>query len=250
MPDRAADVIGLEWARFARWFQKAWEPGQHLSAIGPTGEGKSTLIGGLLSLRRYVIVLDPKGGDPTIAALRYPRLESWPSDRQFTRLLRRDEEAGRASRYVVGPIVHTMEDLPKLRAATAQALRRSFAQGGWTVYVDELQVLADRRMMNLSGDAAKFLVSARSKGLSFVSGFQGPSWVPSEALRQPSWVAVAYTKDTDVVARLAEVTGRSRYEMRGLVRAIPKHGWAIFARNPREPIRVTRPPYLRPRAAA
>jgi hypothetical protein len=250
LPERPLEVEGLDWPDFCDWFKQAWEPGDHLSVIAPTKAGKTTLVSGLLGMRRYVLALDPKGGDETLAALKLRRLSSWPGEKQMDKLLAKDEEEGRKSHYVVGPVVHRGQDLPVLKRATQQALDGAFDMGGWTVYVDELQVAADRRMMNLSGSVAKLLVSARSKGVTFVSSFQAPSWVPSEAMRQPYWAAVSYTRDIDTVARLGEVMGRSRAEMKGAIRALEQHCWLFVGRNPREPIRLTRPPKVKPVRAA
>jgi hypothetical protein len=80
--------------------------------------------------------------------------------------------------------------------------------------------------------------------VTFVSSFQAPSWVPTEAVRQPYWVAVSYTRDTDVIDKLAKVMGRSIAEMRGAISELEEHVWMIVGRNPREPLRLTRPPAL------
>jgi len=151
MPEKPLEVEGLSWNSFVDWFKLAWEPGDHLTVIAPTGAGKTTLVSGLLNMRRYVLALDPKGGDDTLMSLGYPRLTQWPGERKMESLIDKNEEDGRPSRYIVGPVVHTEDDLPKLRQACADALRGSFNMGGWTVYADELQIMADRRMMNLSG---------------------------------------------------------------------------------------------------
>lgn len=59
-------VVGLEWDDFLAYMRDVWEPGQHIAMIGPTGEGKSTFAVGLLSLRKWVLALDPKGEDETL----------------------------------------------------------------------------------------------------------------------------------------------------------------------------------------
>lgn len=236
----------LPWGSFIKSWGSKWQPGEHLSVIAPAGAGKSTLVTGLLGLRRYNLVLDPKGGDNTIANLHYPRLPDWPGEKRMSKLVSDNVANGRPSRYLVGPIVVTTADLTRLRAACAGALHDAFEMGGWTVYVDELQVLTDRRMMNLGGPAARLLVAARSKGVTFVSSFQAPSWVPQEAIRQPTWIAVSYTRDTDTVNRLAEIVGRPRAEFRGAVKALPPFHWIIVGRDPRSPLLVTKPPYVAP----
>lgn len=239
------DAEALLWPDFLEWWHRAWRPGDHLSVIAPQGAGKSTFVGGILeSSRNYVLVLDPKGGDETITSLGWPRLTAWPSDREMDRLLEEDEKKNRPSRYLVGPVSTRGSDFVRLRQCCKQALDAAFDMGGWTVYVDELQVLCDRRLMNLGGEAARLLISARSRKVTFVSSFQAPSWVISEAMRQPTWVAVSYTRDIDTINRLAEIMGRDKAEMRGAIRELPPFCWLLVGRNPREPLRITKPPRL------
>ena len=247
---RQLEVVGLDWeTEFVPWFRIAWEPGDHLSVIAPTKAGKSTFVAQLLELRDYALALDPKGGDETIMKLGWPRLDRWPSDRELERLLDRAERKGQPFHYMVGAVTTRRVDLPVLKQTLGNCLDQVFDWGGFTVYVDELQLLTDRRMMNLAGKAATLLISARSRKVTFVSSFQAPSWVPSEAIRQPYWVAVSYTRDSAVVDRLAEVMGRNKAEMRGAIGELDEHVWLIVGRNPREPMRLTRPPAMKAKAA-
>jgi hypothetical protein len=61
-----------------------------------------------------------------------------------------------------------------------------------------------------------------------------------------TWCAVSYTRDTDVVNRLAEILGRPKPEIRGALKGLDKYTWLLVGRDPREPIRVTLPDYLAP----
>jgi len=131
---------------------------------------------------------------------------------------------------------------------TRQALVGSFDMGGWTVYADELQILTDPRMMDLRKEADKILIAARDRGISFVSSYQAPSWVTPQAGKQSTWVAVSYTRDTDVVNRLAEILGRPKAEIRGALAGLDPFSWLFVGRNPREPYRVTIPDFLAPKA--
>ena len=239
----------LGWAdEFRPWFQSVWEPGQHLSVIAPTGAGKTTFVGGLLDQRRYVLVLDPKGGDSTLAGLGMERLASWPGEKQLAQSVIRNDEEGLPSRYLIGPKVRHDDDLAKLREASRRALLGAFSMGGWTVYADELQILTDQRMMGLRAEVDKILIAARDRGLSFVSSYQAPSWVTPHAAKQSTWVAVSYTRDTDVVNRLAEVLGRPKPEIRAALAGLDQYAWLIVGRNPREPYRVTIPDFIAPKA--
>lgn len=235
-------VRAMPWAEFGPWFARQWKPGQHLASIGPTGVGKSTFAVGILPLRRWCLACDPKGGDDTLSALErlagFERQPSWPPSRKVYQRI----EEGSPVRLIVGPVVRKREDLPRLRSTIAEALGDAFDQGGWTVYIDELQITADPRMMGLAGSVEQLLIAARSKGVSVVSSFQRPANVPRAASDQARWVAVWYTRDVDVANRLAEMVGRQKAEIRGALRGLDEHALLLFSQNPNDPIIVTRPP--------
>jgi hypothetical protein len=236
-----AEVDALNWDEFREFFKVNWQPGQHVGVIAPTGAGKTTFSGGILDLRKYVLAIDPKGGDETLGGVNLRRLVDWPGERQMTRILDEDERKSRPSRYVVGPVVHRGEDLPKLRSAVQKALNGAFDMGGWTVYVDEAQVTADRRMMNLSAELDKLLIAARGKKVSVILSMQQPKWVTSASFSQPSWMAIGYTRDTDAVNRIAEMMGRPKAEIRGAIKGLSEYCWLVVGRDPRSPLILTKP---------
>lgn len=228
----------MPWDRFLQWFGGVWKPGEHLACIAPTGAGKSTFVVGVLqACRNYVLAFDPKGGDSTLRGSGWPRLPTWPPPPQVYK----DIADGKVARYIVGPATSLVSDLPRQRGIFQSALDGSFNDGGWTVYVDELQLMADRRMMNLSTPVERLLITARDKGLSVVSAYQRPANVPRTASDQATWVAVSYTRDKDVVDRVAEMLGRPKPEIRGLIKALEPYSWGVVGRNPHLPLIITRP---------
>jgi hypothetical protein len=245
---RSLEVVPLVWDDpddgFIAWFRDAWKPGQHVSVIAPTGAGKTTFVGGILGLRRYVLAFDPKGGDSTLMGLGLPRLDAWPGNRRMAGIVNDNDEDGKPSRYIVGPRTETRAERPKLIEVMRDALVGAFDMGGWTVYADELQILTDPRLFNLRADADEILIAARDKKLSFVSSYQAPSWVTPHAAKMSTWVAVSYTRDSDVQNRIAEICGRPKAEIRGYMDELEEFTWMVVGRNPREPVRVTLPPEI------
>ncbi len=233
-------VVALDWDTFSVWFTQHWLPGEHVSIVTPTGGGKTTLAVGILELRRWVGVLAPKGIDDTLRSLHAQHLADWPGDRRMTAMLAQDERHGRPSHYVFGPNVATYrQDWPKLVGAYQRSLEGMFRMENWTAYVDDLQLLVQ---MGLGTDATQWLISARSRHLSFVSAFQVPKRVLTAALHEPSWIFASQTRDATVVDRTAEVLGRPKAEVRGLLEETSRFTWLCIGRDPTAAVMVTMPP--------
>lgn len=248
---RFPEIIGLDWdTEVIPLLRREWEPGEHMSIIAPTGEGKTTVLTSILNDvgRKYELAFDPKGGDSTLASLGWRRIATVPDPPEWWQFYRRnpyrDMAEGRPFRAIVGPVVHTVDDERRLRLNLGRSLEKVFNQGGWTVAIDEFQVLADRRLMDLGKPAERLLIAARDKGVSVVMLFQAPRWVPRASQDQSKWNFIGLTRDRDVIARLSEILGRSRAEVQGAIDGLGArpYSWLIARNNPRKPLIVTRPP--------
>jgi hypothetical protein len=237
-PRRDRRVVALSWPNFLDHMRDNWTPGQHMALIGPTGEGKTTLAIGLLNLRRYVLALDAKGYDDSLAASGYERLLAWPPASRH-----RDNIAnGHPARFIVGGHARTdgeVAELGRLLEATVKGVRE---EGRWTLYLDEFQLLADRRMMGVTHQIEELLISARTRGTSVMCAFQAPSWVPRAATRQATWCICWQTHDEDNLKTIAQSMGRNWRELQAMMQELPEFHVLAIPRRHREPLVFTHPP--------
>lgn len=189
----------LSWdEHLATW---RWEQGDHVTLIGPTKAGKTTLAGAILPLRDYVVVLSAKPRDST--------LEAYANEHGY-RIVRRWGDVGMprrgGDRVLLWPKASDPEDFEARQYAEFRAcLSDVFQVGGWTVYVDELSYVTD--YLQLTRPLTRLWAQGRSLGVTVVASTQAPVYVPRHAYDQVVHMYLWRTRDLDRVRRLAEISG-------------------------------------------
>lgn len=171
----------LSWDEFLQRFD--WRQGEHVTLIGPTGSGKTTLALALLYLRTYVVVFGTKPRDRTLMSLirreGYRRIRAWPP-------------GPTRRRVILWPKVVDPDDIPAQAVIFDDALRQIFRSGGWCVFVDEVWYVA--KFLGLARLLELFWSQARSLGITLVATTQRPAHVPlamySEATHVFLWQMV------------------------------------------------------------
>lgn len=237
------------WSDFmASW---DWRQGEHVSVVGPTGTGKTTLIRALMP-KRYaaggaVVVLATKSRDDNLAAwARHDRLtivDDWPP---------RPPRPWRPPRPIVLPDGRELDwryrimlwprpvDVPlnQMDDEQAKVLRDAitdcFWQGGWCIVAEELRELS---ALGLDRELVKVWTQGRSAGLSLIGGAQRPRHIPLEAYSQASHLFLFGDSDTANLRRLEEIGGMNSQRLAELVRTLPKHDVLYISTRER---RVTR----------
>lgn len=242
--DDDALVVGLPWDQFLRYMAWAWKPGQHIAMIGPTGEGKTTFAAGLLSLRKYVLGLDPKGEDQTLTASGFERVGHLPSDhidlmwrvrhpetaRQWDRIHQRIAE-GYPARVIVGGPSRTLEQDAANQNLMLRCFQYAREAGGWTVYVDEFELISSQRMFGLGSWVERLLVSARSDGTSVVTSYQAQAWVSKHATRQARFAVVWATGSREMIKNIAESMGRDWRVLAAAIDELPPFHAIVIPRG-------------------
>jgi hypothetical protein len=233
-------VIGIPWELYLVWMSDVWTPGKHFALVGPTGEGKTTFAVPVLQQRKWVLALDPKGEDETLAASGFQRITSLPLPRK----IRNAVAEGKPARLIVGGSVDTDKEEAALRKLMRETIAMVRQQGGWTIYADEFQILSDARMFGLGKPIEQLLVSARSKGTSVMTAYQAPAWVPRAATRQAWGVAIWGTRDRAMIKSVAESMGRNWRDVETAVDLLPAYHVLVIPKSVRAPMVIVHPPAI------
>jgi hypothetical protein len=227
----------VPWERFLDGLHPSWEEGQHVSALGRTGGGKTTALVQLLDGRRNVVAL--------LTKLRDPLFETLPK-RGYKVVRSLDEWPDRDWHPKVALHIPSTSFDRKGTDAQAKLIRRVlhkvWRDGHTDLYVDEIAELTD--LLNLKLEMRALYKEARSSGVAIIAGTQRPAWVPKEMYSQPRFLMFWRTSDRAELLAMASMNGVDPEPVRAVVAQLDNHEVLAVDTLSGEMIR-TRPPKIK-----
>jgi len=169
-----------------------WNQGEHVGLIGPTGQGKTTLLTSLLDQRTYVALFATKPRDPSMDYLisqGYMKLERWENyaPRKFPK-------------RVIWPNATDIESEDLQKHVFDNAFKSIYRETGWCIVLDEGYYVS--KVLQLGNRMRTIWTQGRSLGISFVVATQRPRWVPLEMYDQSTHLFFWRENDDDNLSRI------------------------------------------------
>lgn len=265
-------VVFLDWPDYLDWLAgkkrthvTAWgetvrlgppaQPGEHEAYIGPTGFGKSTHVVQRMSLRKYVMAFDPKGEDETLSKSGYLRVGSIWQDSWRWRLSHRADaetwdriwksiEEGRPGRVIVGGPADSRDAVARLKALMHEGVEFCQFCPGWTMYVDEFEIMTSQEIFALRRYLNEMLIAARHNKTSVLVSYQAQAWVSKHPIRQCRRATIWPVGDPDMIKVIAQGMGRDWREVNEAAELLPEWHTLTAPRGKFHPMVVTRAPKL------
>ncbi|QWY84665.1 DNA packaging ATPase protein [Microbacterium phage Badulia] len=216
------------WEDFYAQFSRRWKQGEHVFINGQTGSGKTELALRLMEIRTYSVFFVTKPRDPIFTspfAKPYRKVNVF-SPRSTDRRLMLSAKRGSS----------TAGDVGNQYEIFSRALDTIYAQGGWTVGVDETLWISNRLKLKQDLGAAAFM--GRALNLSYVFAMQRPVNVDPVIPQSASHAFIGKTGRKDDRKTLAELYHDPQELYRGIAALKGQHEFLYVDVQGKLPIQI------------
>lgn len=211
--DIPADPNGIVPWEIARE-QMGWQQGEHVTIIGPTGQGKTTLALDLMGMRGHPLIIATKPQDSTMERMKregWHVIRKWPPTR---------------NRTILWPKMRVPRDRFTQAMVIRDALERVFVAGGYAVLIDELSYVINSLKCRL--EIEQIWQQGRALNLSLVTCILRPSHIPLLAYDQATHVIMFRDNDETNLKRMGGLGHWSKAEIIRNVSTLKRHEFLLF----------------------
>lgn len=196
--------------------QMDWKQGEHVTIIGPTGQGKTTLALELMEQRDYPLIIATKPRDSTMERMSrrgsgWHTIREWPPYRQ---------------RSILWPKLVRPADKWTQASAIREALENVFVAGGYAVLIDELSYVIDE--LKCGTEIRQIWQQGRALNISLVTCILRPSHVPLLAYDQATHIVMFRDNDETNLKRMGGLGHWSKAEIIGNVSRLKRHEFLLL----------------------
>lgn len=233
------------WPQLARRLTAQVVPGEHVTIVGPTGAGKSTVLVEAAEMFPDAVLVVTKRRDELLSGLRrrgWTVVRDMKELRRPRRVIGERYFGGRAAplRVVFWPKPgSTIKASRKAQAAQVGALLDwAHARGKVAIGIDEAMYAVED--LRLAAELRTLWHEGRASGISLLAASQRPAWLPKSAYSSPTYLVMFRSNDPDDLKRLADIGGA--IDPKPLARDLRLlHRYEFLLVEPRrQPPRVTR----------
>lgn len=203
-----------------------FKQGDHVTILGPTKSGKTTLALDVVEIRTYVLGLFTKPEDPILDDV---KKRGW----RYTHKLDIQVQDGvvQDRRIAYHPVYRsgTIRQKEQRQAVALQAaFDYIFDAGKWCAFVDEGVWVTQH--LGLARELQAFWYQGRTSDISLVLLAQRPAWVPRAAYSQAEHVFFFHTADREDQKRFSDLGGGVDTDaVRGLTAGLERHQFLYVA---------------------
>jgi hypothetical protein len=228
LPAAIEQLPRIEWAEFAAYFAQEYrvsarDGADHVTIIGPTSTGKSTIAMWVAAHREWVcqFIEKPKDNELKRALSRggYVRRDGLP------------DGAGRVNRVFIWPKHNRGEPIAEQRAQFGQAMADGYRVGGWHFVIHEGQHMVES--LGLRRQIVTSLRMGRSNANGLIVCTGRPAWMPRDIYSSATHLFLFSTNDENDLRSIGGMNGVNNKAIRAAVESLDRDAHEVLYVNTR-----------------